>query len=109
MAGGGRRRRAAAAAKLASGNASNEMVMMSQGMMGGTSFAHGQGTLSSTLHQQETRDTKLGINQAADDEALSAFDPRAWFTEMFRFALFLIFFSISVFSGKQGRDIFDCE
>jgi hypothetical protein len=109
MAGGGRRRRAAAAAKLSAGNASNEMVMMGQGMMGGTSFAHGQDTLSSTLHQQETRDTKLGISKAADDEALSAFDPRAWFTEMSRFALFLIFFSITIFSGKQGRDIYDCE
>ena len=109
MAGGGRRRRAAAAARQANTPQGNEMVMMNQGMMGGTSFAHGQHTLSNTLHQQETRDTKLGIGKAADDEALSAFDPRAWFTEMSRFALFLIFFSITIFSGKQGRDIYDCE
>lgn len=109
MAGGGRRRRAAAAAKLAAGNSSHEMAMMNQGMLGGTSFVQAQGNLSGMLQQQETRDTKLGINKAADEEALSAFDPRAWFTEMSRFALFLIFFSVTIFSGKQGRDIFDCE
>jgi hypothetical protein len=109
MAGGGRRRRAAAAAKLSSNNASNEMVMMDYGMMGGTSFAHGAGNLSSSVHQQDIRDTKLGVNKSADEEALSPFDPRAWFSEMSRFALFLIFFSVTIFSGKQGQDIFDCE
>jgi hypothetical protein len=108
MAGGGRRRRAAAAAKLAAGG-NHEMAMMNNGMLGGSSFAHGQGSLSDTIHQQETRDAKLGINKLADDEALSPFDPRAWFSEMSRFALFLIFFSVTIFSGKQGRDIFDCK
>lgn len=110
MAGGGRRRRAAAAAKLSTQkNASSEMVMMDYGMMGGTSFAHGAGNLSSSVHQQDIRDTKLGVNKFADEEALSPFDPRAWFSEMSRFALFLIFFSVTIFSGKQGQDIFDCE
>jgi hypothetical protein len=109
MAGGGRRRRAAAAAKLAADNSSHEMAMMNNGMLGGTSFAQAQGNLSDMIQQQETRDAKLGINKAVDEEALSAFDPRAWFTEMSRFALFLIFFSVTIFSGKQGRDIFDCE
>jgi hypothetical protein len=93
MAGGGRRRRAAAAAKLAAGG-NHEMAMMNNGMLGGSSFAHGQGSLSDTIHQQETRDAKLGINKLADDEALSPFDPRAWFSEMSRFAFFLIFFSL---------------
>jgi hypothetical protein len=112
MAGGGRRRRLAAAntkARLHTGDSGNEMVMMEYGMMGGTSFAHGAGELSNSIHQQQTRDTKLGISKAADEEALSPFDPRAWFTEMARFALFLIFFSVTIFSGKQGQDIFDCE
>ena len=109
MAGGGRRRRAAAAAKLSSNNASNEMVMMDYGMMGGTSFAHGEGNLTDSIYQQESRDAKLRTLKTADEGALSSFDPRAWFTEMSRFALFLIFFSITVFSGKQGQDIFDCE
>ncbi len=112
MAGGGRRRRAAAEAakqRLHTGDAGNEMVMMGYGMMGGQSFAHGAGQLSNSIHQQETRDTKLGVNKAADEEALSAFDPRAWFSEMSRFFLFLVFFSVTIFTGKQGQDIFDCE
>ena len=112
MAGGGRRRRAAAEARLQTGGSGSghEMAMMNSGMLGGgMSFAQGQGTLEDALHQQNTRDAKLGIGKAADDANLSPFDPRAWFTEMTRFLLFLIFFNVSIFSGKQGQDIFDCE
>ncbi len=111
MAGGGRRRRAAAEARLKSAGSAgsvHEMAMMNSGMLGGgMSFAQGEGNLADALQQQNSRDAKLG--KSAGEENLSPFDPRAWFTEMTRYLLFLIFFNVTIFSGKQGQDIFDCE